>query len=636
MINTELKKYYTSLEAMIIKCETFEKIVSEEYFKTRSFEDLKNENFSFFQDIINYEGTYGNPSYSVKIFGKDLGQLVSAIYSNFRNLIKFAYTRNLDEIKKYKDLLNKMKMKSEFSELLKVYKEFKEENLKNDLEYFYKESFTFDSSNHKIFEILNLDDERYIFQYGKYISENEIKLMNFMKKYPKDKLKELAKIIVEGYIRGFEKDNKDISLRHNVRIIYNIGQELLIKEIFRLFEESNLRGMAVLSETTSPNKQYEYDHNFDKGLYFDNEYISKEKEALEGINKEITKEILDCSGILYIEKFGEIPFIPKTKEENVKYSDEQTKLANEENIMKKQFIETYFSNKERSFCIVAFPSPEIGEKFEEIYEDICKINALDSKIYEPIQQIIIDNLDKGEFVRVKGHLGNETDIFVKMPKINNPDKETNYFNCTADVNIPLGEIFTTPELQGTNGLLHLKNVYLNELEFLNLKLTFENGYIKDYSCTNFEKVEENKKYIEENLLFPHKSLPIGEFAIGTNTLAYVIAKKYDIVSKLPILIVEKMGPHFAIGDTCYSWSEDLPVYNPDGKEIIARDNCHSLQRKTDINKAYTNVHTDITLPYDELEYIKVITYDKKEIYIIKEGRFVLEGTEYLNEAFKGN
>ena len=41
---------------------------------------------------------------------------------------------------------------------------------------------------------------------------------------------------------------------------------------------------------------------------------------------------------------------------------------------------------------------------------------------------------------------------------------------------------------------------------------------------------------------------------------------------MPILIAEKMGPHFAVGDTCYSWQEDTPVYNPDGKEIIARDN----------------------------------------------------------------
>ena len=39
---------------------------------------------------------------------------------------------------------------------------------------------------------------------------------------------------------------------------------------------------------------------------------------------------------------------------------------------------------------------------------------------------------------------------------------------------------------------------------------------------------------------------MGEFAIGTNTTAYVMAKTYDILYQLPILIVEKMGPHFAV------------------------------------------------------------------------------------------
>ena len=634
MNKLEFNNYLEEIKKFMTKVGTFKENLETNYFEDESFQELQEENLSLFKNIVEYKESYCNPAFAVKIFERELGQLLSAIYSDFRSLIKAIFTKNDNSIVKYKEFYKKLSGADDYDEILNLYRNFKRENLKDDLENFYSDNFTLSSKNHKIFEDINLEDDRYLFRYGKYISENEIKLMNFMRKYPKDKLQNLEQNIVDGYIKKIKKDNKDITLRHKVRVIYNIGQELLIKEIFDLFKKSNLQGIAVLTETTSPNKQYEYDHNFDKALYFDENFITLEKESLNNMNTEITKEMLDCSGILYIEKFGETPFTPESKPENLKYSEEQTKLANNENMMKKQFVETYFSNKERSFCIVAFPSPEIGENFEEIYEDTCKVNSLDSNVYEPIQQVIIDNLDKGEFVRVKGQHGNETDIFVKMPKINNPDKETNYFNCTADVNIPLGEIFTTPELEGTNGLLHLKNVYLNDLEFLNLKLAFENGYIKDYSCTNFEKEEDNKKYIEENLIFPHKTLPIGEFAIGTNTLAYVIAKKHNIVSKLPILIVEKMGPHFAIGDTCYSWSEDLPVYNPNGKEIIARDNCHSLQRKTDINKAYTNVHTDITLPYDELEYIKVITYDKTEIEIIKEGRFILEGTDFLNEAFQ--
>ena len=33
-------------------------------------------------------------------------------------------------------------------------------------------------------------------------------------------------------------------------------------------------------------------------------------------------------------------------------------------------------------------------------------------------------------------------------------------------------------------------LFLNGLEYRNLKITFENGMIKDFSCTNFEKEEE--------------------------------------------------------------------------------------------------------------------------------------------------
>ncbi|HHE37301.1 MAG TPA: leucyl aminopeptidase, partial [Candidatus Cloacimonetes bacterium] len=201
----------------------------------------------------------------------------------------------------------------------------------------------------------------------------------------------------------------------------------------------------------------------------------------------------------------------------------------------------------------------------------------------------------------------------------------------ADVNIPVGEVFTSPQLKGTNGVLHLKETFLKKLKFTDLKLTFKDGYVSDYDCQNYDDDEKNKKYIQENLLFPHKTLPIGEFAIGTNTQAYVMAKKFDILPILPVLIVEKMGPHFAIGDTCFSWEEDFKVYNPiDNKEITARENEKSALRKTDIQQAYTNCHTDITLPYEDLDFISAITKDGKKIDIIRDGRFVVPGTEELN------
>ena len=113
-----------------------------------------------------------------------------------------------------------------------------------------------------------------------------------------------------------------------------------------------------------------------------------------------------------------------------------------------------------------------------------------------------------------------------------------------------------------------------------------------------------------------------------------MASKYGIMQKLPILIAEKMGPHIALGDTCYSYSEDVRVYNPDGREMIAKDNERSALRKEDPKKAYFNCHTDITIPYEALDRIVAVNKDRVEIPIILDGRFVLGGTLQLNEPFQ--
>ena len=46
---------------------------------------------------------------------------------------------------------------------------------------------------------------------------------------------------------------------------------------------------------------------------------------------------------------------------------------------------------------------------------------------------------------------------------------------------------------------------------------------------------------------------------------------------------------------------------------------------------YFQCHTDITIPYEELDSICAITLGGDEILLIKDGKFVLSGTETLNE-----
>ena len=232
-------------------------------------------------------------------------------------------------------------------------------------------------------------------------------------------------------------------------------------------------------------------------------------------------------------------------------------------------------------------------------------------------------------MHILGKDGNETELTVNLCKLKNPERETIFENCVADVNIPVGEVFTSPVLKGTNGLLHVKKVYINGLAYENLKIRFEDGITKEYSCSNLPD-----SVIAENILYHHAFLPMGEFAIGTNTTAFAAARRLAIEDKLPILIAEKTGPHFAVGDTCYSHEEDIRVYNPDGKEIVAKENTYSEKRLENPLEAYFECHTDITVPYEEIGHIEAVRKDGSRIEILKNGRFVLPGTEALNEPLK--
>ena len=318
--------------------------------------------------------------------------------------------------------------------------------------------------------------------------------------------------------------------------------ELLGRFVYNELDKIGIKGQFNVPYKIYQNKQFSYDHRFDNALILDRDFADMAIEVYAEVVTELQEELKKDAGPVYIELFGETPFSPIVKNSVLTLNKEQQELSREMISRNTQTYYQYYKREQASFCIIAFPSPEIGEQFPEIFAATLKINLLDSMHYAEIQQKIIDVLDKADYVNVKGKPGNDTDISVQLHTLQNPEKETNFENCVADVNIPVGEVFTSPVLKGTNGTLHVADIYLNSLRYFNLKIHFADGWVKDYSCTNFADPEEGEKYIYENLLLPHKSLPIGEFAIGTNTLAYQIALKYNILPRLPILIIEKWDP----------------------------------------------------------------------------------------------
>jgi hypothetical protein len=105
----------------------------------------------------------------------------------------------------------------------------------------------------------------------------------------------------------------------------------------------------------------------------------------------------------------------------------------------------YINEAERSFTIIAFPTPDIGGDYEQIFREVIKLNTLDYTLYRDIQQKIIDALDMGEYAVIKGRGDNRTNLTVSLHNLTDPKHQTKFENCVADVNIPVGEVFTSPE-----------------------------------------------------------------------------------------------------------------------------------------------------------------------------------------------
>lgn len=644
-VSEPFKSFFCKASEFIWKIDDLNSIIKSGEINDFSLDRLKELNKSLFEEIYseNYEESFANPEYAVKTLGEEYGKILCYIYTKNRGMIRNVYMGRLEEVVLQMEL---------FTQIYNYFEDVEQLEYDN----VYETVYSYEKDNTEIFTDLmiedrinpdnkfavdivmnsDLNDLRYLYKYGEHVGFNELKMAEFLNSLSQEEIDRLAKVYTEGYRIGFINTGKDISKKGTVDIRYSLGFERIIRSAIFNFKKMGLEPVIyqVGYTTTSPNRQYAYDHRYDDALYLDKAYIKRKLEVSRHAYESRKQLAGKMAGPAVIEIFGETPFEPENKKQAYALSEEQQKLKSEYITEYQTMVQEYIKGDERSFTIIAFPIPEFGDDFEQMFKETVKINTLDSEIYGKVQQNIIDALDQAEYVKVLGKGDNKTNMKVQMHDLKNPLKETNFENCLADVNIPLGEVFTSPKLKGTEGILHVSQVYLNDLKYNDLQITFEDGKIKDYTCKNFDTEEENKKFIKQNVMFNHETLPIGEFAIGTNTTAYMVAKKYHVVYKLPILIVEKMGPHFAVGDTCYSFEENIKTYNPDGKEIVARENEVSALRKTDIKKAYFGCHTDITMPYDELGEITAVRKDGSEITIIKDGRFVLEGTELLNEPLE--
>ena len=121
----------------------------------------------------------------------------------------------------------------------------------------------------------DLSDIRYLYYYGEYVTENEIRTAKHMTELSAETTRLMADTYTEGYRIGFEVGNKDISIKKTVNIRYCLGFERMIKQAIENFDRIGLKPTIYRAGTNifhgrsvnkngffggNPNKQFDYDH----------------------------------------------------------------------------------------------------------------------------------------------------------------------------------------------------------------------------------------------------------------------------------------------------------------------------------------------------------------------------------------
>ena len=548
-VDVKFRDYFVKVAEFIHLIDETKKKIEDHTFDGMQIEELAAWNKKLYSDILpeHYRESYANPDYAVAQLGEAYGSTLSALYAEIRAAIVYVYEKKTE----YLDIL--------FELFIEVYNQFEEEEMPEphvlkEILYWYASDYCDVFVADRIHEqvdatqsfaadlILGSDlaDLRYLYRFGEYISDSELTTAKYLLSLDETTIQKMADVYTEGYRIGFVNTGKDMSKKKTVNIRYVLGFERVVKKAIENFDKMGLKpviyrsGVSMLTKRQHlkigyygaiANKQYEYDHRNDQALFLDKKFVERKLEVIATTYEHLKEEAGAFAGPACIEMFGEVPFVPEQKETALKLSEKQQELSVFFDGRQSRLTNTYIPGDERSFTIIAYPVPEIGEDYEEIFQEIIRINTLDAGLYEQVQQTLIDALDRGESVHICGENGNRTDLTVQLHTLSDPEKETIFENCVADVNIPVGEVFTSPVLEGTNGVLHVSKVYLNELQYKDLEITFSNGMVADYRCSNFERELENKEYIRDNVLYRHDTLALGEFAIGTNTTAYQAAKK---------------------------------------------------------------------------------------------------------------
>ena len=300
--------YFKCIATFILKMDKLAADLKADVFRDYSLEEYKNLNTGLYEDVIGkaYETSYANPAYAASKLGLSEGRLLSFLYVEIRGMIVYAYEGRMAEMTALMELFVEVYCMCASTEEdcgKPDYKQMK------DSVYWYVSDYSDDLMEYRVRELLDpeldfatkiimesdLTDVRYLYRFGEYVTDNEIKTAEYLSSLSEEEIQKMADTFTEGYRIGFELTGKDLSKKKTVNIRYCLGFERLVRAEIKNFEKLGLKptiyraavntinkrlNIKVGYYGANPNKQMDFDHRFDNALYMDGEFVERKTGAL--------------------------------------------------------------------------------------------------------------------------------------------------------------------------------------------------------------------------------------------------------------------------------------------------------------------------------------------------------------------
>ena len=342
-INTEVSEKYQEYfkKAAEFICLTDDVLRQKEMgtLDRRTLEECEQMNHQLYADMLpeNYADSYLNPQTAVSILGEEFGRLLCFLYTELHALAAYAFEGKKMYMTIYCEL---------FAEIYCVFAaegEPEQAEIRHILYWFfhdYTEIFAKEKVRSlvewednffvKIIQESDLEDVRYLYRYGEYISDCEIQTAKFFNTLNETEIRSMADTMTEGFRIGYENLGKDLGRKDTVCVEYPIGFERLVREVICNFEKMGLRvtvyRLPISSffvngsrtrgcYTKSINKQFDFDHKSDSACYLDKAYVKRRIDSMQAAFETYKKQARHYAGPAVIEIFGEELYWPQIKSE---------------------------------------------------------------------------------------------------------------------------------------------------------------------------------------------------------------------------------------------------------------------------------------------------------------------------------